>query len=180
MCFSGDKLLGGPQAGIVIGRKAIVDRLEKHPLARAVRADKLCLAALAATLRHYLTDEATREIPVWRMIAAPLKDIQPRAAYWVEAWRLAGAEAEVVAGESTVGGGSLPGETLPTSLAALRVPHLDDFAAQLRIAAPLPIVARIAGDRLVFDPRTVLASDDALLLETVSETIRRNRADGCP
>ncbi|MFM8319756.1 MAG: L-seryl-tRNA(Sec) selenium transferase, partial [Chloroflexota bacterium] len=80
VCFSGDKLLGGPQAGIIIGRAALVDKLRKHPLARAVRADKLCLAALSATLLHYLKDEAEREVPIWRMIAAPAEQLQGRAA----------------------------------------------------------------------------------------------------
>src|SRR5258708_8618429 len=82
VAFSGDKLLGGPQAGIVAGKRALVDKLKRHPLARAVRADKLCLAALGATLQRYLRDEATREIPVWRMIAAPLAALGERARRW--------------------------------------------------------------------------------------------------
>ena len=84
VCFSGDKLLGGPQAGIIAGRADLVARLRKHPLARAVRADKLCLAALSATLLHYIKDEAEREIPIWRMIAAPLDDLERRARLWAE------------------------------------------------------------------------------------------------
>jgi L-seryl-tRNA(Ser) seleniumtransferase len=177
VCFSGDKLLGGPQSGILVGQKALVDKLARHPLARAVRADKLCLAALSATLLHYLKDEATREIPVWRMIAAPLADVEKRARRWVERWRQAGADAEVAAGRSTVGGGSLPGETLPTALAALRVLQPDDFAAGLR-AARAPIVARIVEDRLVFDPRTVLPEEEAALLEVVGELLGRRQTDG--
>ncbi|MBI3363141.1 MAG: L-seryl-tRNA(Sec) selenium transferase [Chloroflexi bacterium] len=177
VCFSGDKLLGGPQAGIVVGRKAQVDKLAKHPLARAVRADKLCLAALSATLLHYLKDEVTHEIPVWRMIAAPQAEIKKRAGRWVESWRSQGAEAEVIAGESTVGGGSLPGETLPTSLAALRLARPDDFAARLRAASP-PIVARIVEDRLAFDPRTVLEEEDAALMAAVSVLVEGRKTDG--
>ncbi len=84
VCFSGDKLLGGPQAGIIIGRADLVAKIKKHPLARAVRADKLCLAALSATLLHYLKDEAEREIPIWRMLATPLDEIRQRAAAWAQ------------------------------------------------------------------------------------------------
>ena len=84
VCFSGDKLLGGPQAGIIVGRAELVAKLKKHPLARAMRADKLCLAALTATLLHYLKDEAEDEIPAWRMIAAPGEQIRARAQAWQE------------------------------------------------------------------------------------------------
>ena len=86
VCFSGDKLLGGPQAGILVGQKAILDRLRRHPLARAVRPDKLCLAALAATLAHYLREEALQEIPVWQMIAASAEGLRGRAQAWVNDW----------------------------------------------------------------------------------------------
>ncbi|HEX9012727.1 MAG TPA: L-seryl-tRNA(Sec) selenium transferase, partial [Anaerolineaceae bacterium] len=110
VCFSGDKLLGGPQAGIIIGREDLVSALRKHPLARAVRADKLCLAALSATLIHYLKDEAERAVPVWEMIALTPEQILARARRWVEVT----GRGEVIEGQSTVGGGSLPGETLPT------------------------------------------------------------------
>jgi L-seryl-tRNA(Sec) selenium transferase (EC 2.9.1.1) len=82
IAFSGDKLLGGPQAGILLGRADLLTKIKKHPLARAIRADKITLAALAATLLHYLKDEATHEIPVWRMIALPLSEIERRAQQW--------------------------------------------------------------------------------------------------
>jgi L-seryl-tRNA(Ser) seleniumtransferase len=162
VAFSGDKLLGGPQAGIIVGRRDLVDRLKRHPLARAVRADKLCLAALNATLLHYARDEAVREIPVWRMIAAPLAGLDARARAWAGA--LSGlAPAAVVDGESTVGGGSLPGETLPTRLLALDVRGAKAFAARLRQQTP-PIIARIAAGQVLLDPRTVLAEDEPALL----------------
>src|SRR6185436_2316263 len=131
VAFSGDKLLGGPQAGLIVGKSELITKLKKHPLARAVRADKLCLAALSATLLHYLHDEATREIPLWRMIALPLAEIEKRARTWAAQL---GATAGVINGESTVGGGSLPGETLPTKLVALSVKSPNLFAAQLRAA----------------------------------------------
>ena len=168
--FSGDKLLGGPQAGIIVGQKAWVDKLKKHPLARAVRADKLTLAPLAATLLHYLKDEAPRKIPVWRMIAMPLNEIESRARRWAEAWG-----GEVMDGQSTVGGGSLPGEVLPTKLAAIKIPSPNKFLARLRDPAGFqnpqglgkPIIARVEGDRVVFDPRTVPEQEETELIETV-------------
>ena len=168
VCFSGDKLLGGPQAGIIVGQAEYVEPLKHHPLARALRADKLCLAGLQATLLHYLKDEATEHVPVWRMIATPLAEVERRARRWRRALRRAGVTAEVVDGESTVGGGSLPGETLPTKLVALPVPHPDQLAAALRVADP-PVVARIEEDQLVLDPRTVLVEEERELLRVVTE-----------
>jgi L-seryl-tRNA(Ser) seleniumtransferase len=159
VCFSGDKLLGGPQAGIVIGKSDLVARLKKHPLARAIRADKLCLAALSATLLHYLKGEAQAEIPIWRMISEPLDQIKLRAKNWTE---LLG-QGEVILGESTVGGGSLPGETMPTALLALAVPRPNHFLARLRQAQP-PIIARTQDERIVVDPRTVLAEQEEALI----------------
>jgi L-seryl-tRNA(Ser) seleniumtransferase len=166
--FSGDKLLGGPQAGIIVGQKALVEKLKKHPLARAVRADKLILAALPATLLHYLKDEAPRKIPVWRMISMPLSDIEARAGRWAAAWG-----GTVIDGQSTVGGGSLPGETLPTKLAAVSVSSPNKFLAQLR-AASTPLIARVEGDLVVFDPRTVSANEEAALSEAVTFNLTRN------
>ena len=167
VAFSGDKLLGGPQAGIVVGRRALVERLKRHPLARAVRADKLCLAALSATLLHYLRDEAAREIPVWRMLATPLATLDERAQIWAA---LLGPAASVIDGKSTVGGGSLPGETLPTRLLALAVDAPNALAARLRAENP-PIVARVANERVVFDPRTVLVEEDAALVRGIRNSL---------
>jgi L-seryl-tRNA(Ser) seleniumtransferase len=169
VCFSGDKLLGGPQAGIIVGKAEAVDPLKRHPLARALRADKLCLAGLQATLLHYLKGEATEAVPVWRMIAMPLAEIERRARRWRRALRRAGIGADIVDGESTVGGGSLPGETLPTKLVALAAPHPDQLAAVLRAGDP-PIVARIEDNRLVLDPRTVLAEEERRLLAALVTT----------
>ncbi len=114
--FSGDKLVGGPQAGIIVGKKPLVDRLKRHPLARAVRIDKVRLAGLRATLLHYLKNEAVTKIPVWRMISAPLEEIERRARAWAQT---VDKLAKVVEGETMVGGGSLPGGTLPTWLVAI-------------------------------------------------------------
>jgi L-seryl-tRNA(Ser) seleniumtransferase len=169
VCFSGDKLLGGPQAGIVIGRADLVAKLKKHPLARAFRADKLCLAALMATLLHYLKDEAEQEIPIWRMIAAPLDDLRRRA----EAWCQALGTGEVIPGESTVGGGSLPEETLPTFLLAVPARSPDRLAERLRQGQP-PVIARVQAERLVLDPRSVLPEQDDQLLEALRAAIHRS------
>ncbi|GIW08209.1 MAG: L-seryl-tRNA(Sec) selenium transferase [Dehalococcoidia bacterium] len=161
VCFSGDKLLGGPQAGVIVGRRHYIDRLRRHPLARAVRIDKVTLAALVATLRHYLRGDAERTIPVWRMIATPLANLGERAG------RLAAALAgEVIPGRSTVGGGSLPGQTMETRLVALRDSAPDALAARLRRGRPA-VVARVDEGRLVLDPRTVLPEQDDALIAAV-------------
>jgi L-seryl-tRNA(Ser) seleniumtransferase len=159
VCFSGDKLLGGPQAGIILGRLDLVAKLKKHPLARAIRIDKLSLAALTATLLHYLKDEAESQIPIWRMIAAPLEQISARAG----AWAVTLGQGQVLQGESTVGGGSLPGETLPTCLLALSAPNPDRLMKRLRQQGP-PVIARLQDDRVVLDPRTVLPEQEEALL----------------
>ena len=159
ICFSGDKLLGGPQAGIILGRKDLLDKIRRHPLARAVRADKLCLAALSVTLTHYLKNEAEREIPIWQMIGRTPEVLRARAERWQQVIKLG----QVVAGFSTVGGGSLPEETLPTALLALQVPQPNRFLAKLRAQRP-PIIARVENDCVVLDPRTVQAEEEGALL----------------
>lgn len=163
--FSGDKLLGGPQAGIIVGKRALIGQLSRHPLARAVRADKLCLAALVATLEHYLRGEALEQIPVWRMIAMPLADIEARAQAWAAAL---GAGAETAAAESMVGGGSLPGAALPSRVLALAADNPDALAGRLRAAA-VPVIARIHEGQLLFDPRTVFPDQDQALLAALRE-----------
>lgn len=183
VCFSGDKLLGGPQAGLIVGRKEAVARLRKHPLTRALRVDKLTLAALQATLLHYMKDEAPKEIPIWRMIAAKPERLRERAAKWMgeltggspqdfhTTARAAGGAApvgewELIEGQSTVGGGTLPEESLPTVLLAYTVDAPNAFAAKLRQSWP-PVVARVEHDRVLFDPRTVLEEQDTPLLSGI-------------
>ena len=168
VAFSGDKLLGGPQAGLIVGRQELIERLRRFPLTRALRVDKLTLAALHATLLHYRRGEID-QIPVWAMVGETLDDLRARAEAWVEALTERGVAASVVSAESTVGGGSLPGETLPSVALALSVPSPDALAARLRTGAP-PVVARIEADRLLFDPRTILPEqDDALLAALVAQ-----------
>ena len=163
VCFSGDKLLGGPQAGILVGKAEILERIAKNPLMRAVRIDKMTLAALEATLRHYQRDAAAQHIPIWRMIAARPERIASRAARWAHKLQAQGIAARTQRGESTVGGGSLPGETLPTTLLAIDAAQvslsLDELARQLRMRN-IPIITRILRDTLLLDPRTVLEEQD--------------------
>lgn len=161
--FSGDKLLGGPQAGIIIGKKSAVDTLKRHPLTRALRVDKVTFAGLQATLLHYLKDEATKKVPIWAMIAAKPADLEARAQKWKDRLGKSKLVTSVIDAESTVGGGSLPGETMPTRALAIEMTSPDEFAARLR-RNPMPIVARIEEGRIVFDPRTVLQSEEDTLL----------------
>ena len=165
--FSGDKLLGGPQAGIIVGREKLVRLLSRHPLARAVRIDKMSLAALSATLLHYVRDDALERLPIWRMISAPLAALEQRAAQWRE--RI-GSNAGVVQGESAIGGGSLPGETLPTCPLVLSTGHADRLALALRRQSP-PVVPRIEDGRLYLDPRTVLPEQDDDLVQAVQRAL---------
>jgi len=166
VCFSGDKLLGGPQAGIILGKKDLIDKIKKHPLARAVRADKISLAGLSATLMHYLKDEAEREIPVVRMMSLKPDQLRGR----VEAWRSMLGQGELIQSESTVGGGSLPEETMPTFVLALDVKSPDKFMKKLREANP-PVIARAENDRVLLDPRTVLPGQDQSLTTTLKSLL---------
>lgn len=165
--FSGDKLLGGPQAGLIVGKKDLLEKVKKHPLARAVRADKTCLAGVTATLTHYLKDEAEREIPIVRMMSMTLEQVKVRA----EAWREALGEGEVIKSESTVGGGSLPEESIPTFVLSLAVKSPDKFLKKLREADP-PVIARTENDRVLLDPRTVLPGQEDALLAVLRRTIQ--------
>jgi len=170
--FSGDKLVGGPQAGIIVGKKQLVDKLKKHPLARAVRIDKIRLAGLVATLIHYLKDEAVINIPVWRMISATLEEIDQRARLWAQALN---GLAQVIEGESMVGGGSLPGGTLPTRLVAISgegkrkgQSMAQTLARRLRNGEP-PVIGRISDNVLLLDPRSVLPEEDEAILQALRD-----------
>jgi len=167
VCFSGDKLLGGPQAGMIVGKALLIASLQKHPLARVVRADKLCLAALSATLLHFLKDEAESEVPIWRMLALLPDQLRQTA----EGWCLELGQGEVIPGKSTVGGGSLPDEELPTYLLALDVKSPDRFMEKLRRQSP-PIIARTEDNRILLDPRTVLPEENGALLVGLMNALR--------
>src|SRR5437667_2207050 len=165
--FSGDKLLGGPQAGILLGTRAAIDACRKDPLARAVRSDKFTLAALEATLALYREPATSRrEIPVLRMLTEDVAEIRRRG----EALQKGvGNQAELIEGESEVGGGSFPGAKLKTWLVRLNPQHLapDTLVARLRANDP-PVIARIADDRVVLDPRTIFPDE----LEAVTRAVR--------
>ena len=169
--FSGDKLIGGPQAGIIVGKKEYIDKLKRHPLARAVRIDKIRLAGLIATLIHYLKGEAPTTIPIWQMISANLNEIGIRAQLWSDATHGLG---RVINGESMVGGGSLPGGTLPTKLMAISTDTRKNAALVLKLSQHLrnyttPIVGRISDNVFLLDPRSVLPEEDEIVVKALTE-----------
>jgi L-seryl-tRNA(Ser) seleniumtransferase len=169
-CFSGDKLLGGPQAGIIVGRRDLIDRIRRHPLMRALRVDKMTYAALEATLGEYAAGRATDTVPVQRMLAMTSAEIRARAELVAAAIsRLPGWRVDLIDGISAVGGGSAPGVKLPTCLVAIETTGLSAGALEerLRRLTP-PIIARIERDRLVLDLRTVLPDEDRQLAELLA------------
>lgn len=163
---SGDKLLGGPQAGIILGRAGLIARIKKHPLTRAFRVDKMTLAALQATLLAYLEGTAVDEIPTWQMIALDRRTLNRRAQKWRRALVRAGIPAEVVDAQSAVGGGSLPGQTLPTRAVRIAVPDAAQMAARLR-SADVPVITRLEDGAIWLDPRTVLPAQDSALVAMI-------------
>ena len=165
VAFSGDKLLGGPQAGIVVGTRAHVARLRSNPLIRALRVDKVTLALLAGTLRLHRTSQSRDEhIPFYRMLATSLDELRLRA----ERFALEVPGCSVVESTAYIGGGSLPGATIPSIALAFATPFADSLADQLRRSRP-PIVARIEEGRLLLDLRTIAAAQDPIVLRTLAE-----------
>ena len=167
--FSGDKLLGGPQAGIIAGRPELIRRIRRNPVFRALRVDKLILAALGATLRHYLADRA-EDIPAIRLMMSPLGEVEARAKEFAARLNRHGVRrADVIPSESLLGGGSTPLRSLPSAVVAISPPEgttSSQMQARLRCADP-PVVARVANDRVVLDLRTVLEDEQEDLLEAV-------------
>lgn len=162
LCVSGDKLLGGPQAGIILGRRDLVRPIRQHPLMRALRVDKITYAALTGTLLEYAAGRAASTIPVIRMLALPAASIEARARRLAERLESSGLyHTEIADGESTIGGGTTPGLSIPTRLLALshRSLSADALEAALRRLDP-PIIARIERDRVVLDLRTVFEDED--------------------
>ena len=173
ICFSGDKLLGGPQAGVIVGRQGPIDVVRRHPLMRALRVDKMTYAALEATLIEYAAGRARETVPVARMLSATSHEVGVRAAALADVLAaLDGVTAEVVGGASTVGGGSAPGSAIATALLALEVRGYgaDSLDARLR-RLRTPVVARIEDGRLVLDLRTVLPEQDDLLAALLHEAL---------
>jgi L-seryl-tRNA(Ser) seleniumtransferase len=164
VCFSGDKLLGGPQAGLLVGTRDLVDRVRKHPLMRALRVDKLTYAALEGTLLEYLAGRAIDTVPVARMLSLGVEQIAARAHTLASHLTARGWQADVIDGVSAIGGGSAPGVELPTKLVAIGrgTESADTIETTLRNRRP-PVIARIVNDRVVLDLRTVDPEDDAVL-----------------
>ncbi len=170
-CFSGDKLLGGPQAGLAVGKAPLVEAMRRHPLYRALRLDRLVLTALEATLRGYLAGELP---PAVELLQADPRALRLRADAWAARLRAAAIPADVRADQGFSGGGSLPGEGLPTWVVALVLPEVDGVAARLRAGEPA-VVARVADGALRLDPRTVLAGEDDALIGAVIAAVRPER-----
>ena len=175
--FSGDKLLGGPQAGIIAGKKDLIGRVRRHPLFRALRVDKLTTAALAVTLGAYLRG-AIEEIPALRMIRMSVQEIKRRAENFLRELTpevpLGEVELEIAEGSSLLGGGSTPTQSLPTKL--IRVASARDSAAQLerrlrRAPAGVSVIARVEDDRLILDLRTVFPEQEPLLLKALAASL---------
>ena len=171
--FSGDKLLGGPQAGFIVGKKAAIEQLDANPLKRALRVDKMTIAALEVTFHDYLTGRAEKEVPAVRMIRMEPGAIRRRARLFVRRLRAAtggrSVELDVVQGASRVGGGAAPEMDIPTWLAAVRPASLSAAALERRLRRlDPPVVARVHEDRVFFDFRTVLPGEDKLLATMVA------------
>ena len=166
-CFSGDKLLGGPQAGIVVGRADLLTAIRTHPLMRALRVDKMTYGALEATLAEYVAGRAATTVPVQRMLTMTVEEIRARAdALAAAVAAMPGWQAQAIDGVSAVGGGSAPGVDLPTSLVAIEKRGLTPDALEERLRRATPaVIARIERERLVLDLRTVLADQDAELID---------------
>jgi L-seryl-tRNA(Ser) seleniumtransferase len=171
VCFSGDKLLGGPQSGIILGRKEFVDKIRKHPLERTVRIDKMTTIALQATLLHYLKKEEVQKIPVWQMISYSPREIASRARRISKRLTQLGLASSTRDSSSTIGGGSLPDETLPTVVVVIEPPtSAEEFAYKLRLATP-PLLGRIEENHFLIDPRTIPPSLDNTVVKLIQNAL---------
>jgi L-seryl-tRNA(Ser) seleniumtransferase len=171
VCFSADKLLGGPQAGIIAGRKSLLEPIRRNPLMRTFRVDKLAYGALGATLAGYRTGRALEEIPVLHMIAMPADRLRERAGKFAQdlaAVLPPETQIELLPGKSVIGGGSCPDTELNTTLVALRVPSVTE--SRLRSNDPAVLV-RFEGDRLLIDLRTVFPSQEQPLVQAVQSAL---------
>jgi L-seryl-tRNA(Ser) seleniumtransferase len=172
--FSGDKLLGGPQCGIIVGRREYIERLRSHPLSRALRVDKLTLAALQGTLEIHRAGRAFAEIPVLRQLSLPADEIRARAERLVERLQTQVTAANVFSvrsASSASGGGALPEQPLPSWAVAISSGSADELAKRLRLGDP-SVFGRVQDDCVLVDVRTVSPQDDELLLGRILESVR--------
>jgi L-seryl-tRNA(Ser) seleniumtransferase len=175
--FSGDKLLGGPQAGLAVGRREWIERMKKHPLARAVRVDKMTLAMLELVLRWY-SEGRGEALPLWRMIRMPAERVKERAervARWLHE-RCEGISLDIVEDWSEIGGGSMPGTRIRTYVIALSLPasELGQWERALR-EAPTAVIARVSRGKLLFDLRTVFDDQELLLADAIAHVYHQLR-----
>jgi len=168
--FSGDKILGGPQAGILAGRERLVTAVRRHPLMRALRTDKATYAALEWTLQEYAAGRAVKTVPVASMIALTEQEIEARASRVAAQVGRGALRVTLMPGSSTIGGGSAPGSALPTRLIALSHPAIPatELEAQLRASDP-PVIARIENDRVLLDLRTVAPDQDTIVVKALAK-----------
>ena len=166
VCFSGDKLLGGPQAGIITSTKEVHDKLKKHPLARALRCDKIQLAGTIATIDLYLRQESQEQIPIWSMIKTSQEEIHDRAIAWQEAV----GTGQVIQAMGAIGGGSLPDAEISGYALALNLPKPEEVLFKLRHASH-PLVGHIVNDEVLLHPRSVDPADDSKVLASIQEVL---------
>jgi L-seryl-tRNA(Ser) seleniumtransferase len=174
VCFSGDKLLGGPQAGIIVGKKEAVQKLEHYPLMRAIRLDKCAIAALAATFKEYLDEtRAVKNIPVLHMIARPLSELKEQAEELAAGLsECAAAEIQVEESESMVGGGSLPGEILASYAVTIQPYKMSCETLMEKMRAyEIPVIGHIKEDKVWLDMRTVMPEDVEIIQNCLNEIL---------
>jgi len=170
--FSGDKLLGGPQAGILVGKADLIAELRRYPLTRALRVDKTTLAGIQANLLHYVKGEVLTKVPIWQMISQDQQAIAQRTQALLDDLGPAGHGCELVEGRSMIGGGALPEESLPTCLIALPAANADKLARALRTGSPA-VVPRIQEDRVLLDLRTTSPDQQAVLVSRLRQILDR-------
>jgi L-seryl-tRNA(Ser) seleniumtransferase len=168
VCFSTDKLLGGPQGGVICGKEIYLKKISQHPLFRTLRVDKITLAILQNILLYYLKDEAITKIPVWKMISCPLDKIAIRSQNICQKLKKEDIPAFTKEGETAIGGGSLPGQTLPTKLIIIKPPcPLEIFSKELRLFSP-PLLGRKEKEFFILDPRCIDPSSDNLVIKIIT------------
>jgi len=176
VCFSGDKLLGGPQSGVIVGKNKYIDLLRKHPLYRALRVDKMVIAGLEQVILSYLKKEEEK-IPIWRFISTPLDGLKNRGEEISRRLKEFGISISLRESKSTVGGGSLPGETLPTIVLSIESLTPPESLAEKFRSLDYPIIGRIEKNRFVLDLRTIFPEQDEMVIKGIKNVILSPQAD---